>query len=384
MENISVFGLLTLLQALLIGATQLIAVQNASAQELPVKRENFQDVINGKNTDLYVLENSSGMKVAITNYGGRIVSWLAPDREGEFDDIVLGFGSLEEYINAGSSSYGATIGRYANRIAKGRFTLDNRTYELAINNPPNHLHGGPGGFYHVVFDASQLDERHLRLQYLSPDGEEGYPGNLLVQVQFILTEENELKIDYTASVDKPTVINLTNHAYFNLRGSRLGKVNDHELMINADHFTPVDDTSIPTGEIASVADTPLDFREMTPIGKRQSDDHVQLENVNGYDHNFVLNKEQAGELSLAARVHEPGTGRTMEIHTTEPGIQLYGGNFLDGSDVGKNGQPFAFRNGFCLETQHFPDSPNQPHFPSTRLDPGEFFHSITIHRLSTR
>ncbi len=384
MEYNSAFFFYVILSLLVAGVGQAAFNPDARAQNLPVEREHFQKVIDGKKTDLFVLENRNGMKVAITNYGGRIVSWLAPDRDGNFDDIVLGFESLEEFINAGSSSYGATIGRYANRIANARFTLDHRTYELAENNPPNHLHGGPGGFFHVVFDAKQLDDRHLRLQYLSPDGEEGYPGNLLVQVQFILTENDELKIEYTAATDKPTVLNLTNHAFYNLRGSKLGKFNDHELMINADHYTPVDETAIPTGEIASVAGTPFDFREMTPIGKRQSDDHIQLEYVRGYDHNFVLNKDQAGLLTHAATVFDPDSGRVMEIYTTEPGIQFYGGNFLDGSDIGKGGQPHEFRYGFCLETQHFPDSPNQSHFPSTRLDPGEFFHSITIHRLSAK
>ena len=355
----------------------------ASANEMPVDRENFQKTVNGKQTDLYVLENSNGMKVAITNYGGRIVSWLAPDRDGNLDDIVLGFESLEEFKTAGSSSYGATIGRFANRIAKAKFELDGQTYKLAVNNPPNHLHGGPKGFYHVVFDATQISERHVRMQYLSPDGEEGYPGNLLLQVQFFLNDSNELTIDYTAVTDRPTVINVTNHAFYNLRGASLGKINDHEIMINAAHYTPVDETAIPTGEIVSVAGTPFDFREMTRIGNRQSDDYAQLEYVRGYDHNFVLNQSEPGKMTLAARVYEPESGRIMEIETTEPGIQFYGGNFLDGSDIGKSGQPHEFRYAFCLEPQHFPDSPNQSHFPSTRLDPGKFFHSTSIYRLKT-
>ncbi len=377
--KLSEIGVVVLLVA---GAQQHIMVDELSAQMLPVEQENFQSVINGKQTDLFVLENNNGMKVAITNYGGRIVSWLAPDRDGNMDDIVLGFESLEEYRTAGSSSYGATIGRFANRIAGGKFELDGETFQLEINNPPNHLHGGPGGFYHVVFDAQQLSSRHLRLQYLSPDGEEGYPGNLLVQVQFILNDDDELIIDYTAATDKSTVINLTNHAFFNLRGASLGIINDHELMINASHYTPVDDTAIPTGEITPVEGTPFDFREMAPIGMRQSRDHAQLRYVRGYDHNYVIDREQKDKIALAARIYEPETGRIMEIETTEPGIQFYGGNFLDGSDTGKSGRPHEFRYAFCLEPQHFPDSPNQPDFPSTRLDPGELFHSVSIYRLT--
>lgn len=366
------------------GFSQIVMIKNVAAKDLPVKRENFRSVINGKETDLFVLKNRNGMEIAITNYGGRIVSWLAPDRDGNPDDIVLGFESLEDFRTAGSSSYGATIGRFANRIAGGRFKLDGQTYQLNTNNPPNHLHGGAKGFYHVVFDALQISDRQLRLQYMSPDGEEGYPGNLLVQVQFILNDSNELTIDYTATTDKSTVVNFTNHAFFNLRGAALGDVKSHELMINASHYTPVDETAIPTGKLEPVEGTPFDFREMRSIGKRQEEDHVQLKYVRGYDHNFVLHQEQPGKLTLAARIYDPLTGRIMEIETTEPGIQLYGGNFLNGSDIGKNGQPHEFRNAFCLEPQHFPDSPNQPAFPSTRLDAGEFFHSVTVYRLSTK
>jgi len=376
------FGARTFIIILTAVFIHMFAAPVATAGDALPDRENFRMEIDGKQTDLFVLENSNGMKIAITNYGGRIVSWLAPDRDGQLDDIVLGFNSLSEFRNAGSSSYGATIGRYANRIANARFELDGETFQLAVNNPPNHLHGGPGGFYHVVFDAEQLSPRHLRLRYLSEDGEEGYPGNLLVQVQFILNDSNELTIDYTATTDKPTVLNLTNHAFFNLRGSGLGLIDDHQLMVNADYFTPVDETAIPTGELAPVQGTPFDFREMTAIGKRQSEDHRQLEYVRGYDHNFVINRDNPGELVLAARLHEPESGRIMEIETTEPGIQVYAGNFLDGSDVGKKGQAHEFRYAICLEPQHFPDSPNQPHFPSTRLDPGELFHSISVYRLS--
>jgi len=349
--------------------------------ELPVSREDFQTEVNGKQTDLYILQNDNGMKVAVTNYGGRIVSWLAPDRNGEFDDVVLGFPSIDAYLNANAVYHGALIGRYGNRIAAGRFTLDGEKYELATNNGPNHLHGGPGGFHAVVWDAKQLDDQHLMLEYTSEDGEEGYPGNLMVRVLYILNDDNELKIDYTAVTDKPTVVNLTNHAYFNLGGAATGTINDHLLTVNADRYNPVDSTLIPTGELAPVDNTPFDFREATPIGRRVDDDNIQLEYGNGYDHNFVLNKEKEGALSPAARVVDPESGRMLEIATTEPGIQLYGGNFMNGSDIGKKGRPYEFRTALALEPQHFPDSPNKPSFPSTVLRPDEYYHTISVYRM---
>ena len=349
--------------------------------ELPIDREDFQTELDGKKTDLYVLQNSTGMKVAITNYGGRIVSWLAPGRNGTFDDVVLGFDSIDGYLNANAVYHGALIGRYGNRIGGGRFELNGREYELATNNGPNHLHGGPGGFHNVVWEARQLDSRHLRLEYFSEEGEEGYPGNLKVQVLYILTDAGELKIDYTAVTDQPTVVNLTNHAYFNLGGTATGTINDHILTINADRYTPVDSTLIPTGELAPVDGTPFDFRNPTRIGERVDAGHRQLEHGNGYDHNYVLNKEEAGTLSLAARVFDPGTGRQLEIRTTEPGLQFYGGNFMNGSDIGKKGIPYEFRTALALETQHFPDSPNRPSFPSTVLRPGEIYHTLSIYSL---
>lgn len=350
--------------------------------ELPVDREDFQTEINGKQTDLYILQNRNGMKLAITNYGGRIVSWMATDRDGKFDDVVLGFGNIEGYLNANAVYHGALIGRYGNRIAGGRFRLDGREYTLATNNGPNHLHGGPGGFHNVVWEAEQLDEQHLRLEYYSEDGEECYPGNLQVQVLYILTDANELKVDYTAVTDKPTVVNLTNHAYFNLGGAATGTINDHLLTLNADRYTPVDTTLIPTGELAPVENTPFDFREPIPIGERVEADHTQLEHGNGYDHNFVLNKQVEGALALAARAVDPESGRQLEIRTTEPGIQFYGGNFMDGSDIGKKGEPYEFRTAFALEPQHFPDSPNKPSFPSTVLRPGALYHTLTLYKMS--
>ena len=345
---------------------------------------NFQTEINGKTTGLFKLENDNGIEVYITNYGGRIVSWLVPDRDGKNADIVLGYDSIEGYLNSNEVYFGSLIGRYGNRIAEGNFELDGKEYTLAINNPPNHLHGGPNGFHNVIWDAKQISDKHLRLQYFSEDGEEGYPGNLQVQVHYLLNNDNELMIDYTAVTDQKTVVNLTNHAFFNLAGAGSGTVNNHELMINAEHFTPVDSTLIPTGEIATVAGTPFDFTSPKAIGRDLDQENEQLDFGMGFDHNFVLNKQNQGALELAARVYEPESGRVMEVLTTEPGIQFYGGNFLDGSDTGKEGVPYEFRSAFCLETQHFPDSPNQPNFPTTVLEPGEMYHTVTVHRFSTR
>ncbi|WP_234573442.1 aldose epimerase family protein [Rhodohalobacter sp. 614A] len=348
-----------------------------------MQKSNFQTEIEGRQTDLFVLQNQQGMKVGITNYGGRIVSWLAPDKNGEYDDIVLGFDSIDGYLNANEVYFGALIGRYGNRIQKGQFSLNGETYSLATNNGQNHLHGGPGGFHNVVWDASQLDDQHLVLTYFSEDGEEGYPGNLSVKVKYTLTPQNELKIDYTATTDSPTPINLTNHAFFNLGGAASGTINEHELTIYGSKYTPVDSTLIPTGEMTAVEGTPFDFTSSKAIGEDLSADNTQLEYGQGYDHNFILDKEQPGKLTQAAKVTDPASGRTMEVFTTEPGIQFYGGNFLDGSDTGKEGQPYTHRTAFCLETQHFPDSPNHPDFPSTVLNPGEIYHSLSIYKFST-
>lgn len=351
---------------------------------LPIKVEDFRTTVNNRNINLFVLKNKKGMKVAITNYGGRIVSWMVPDKNGNFDDIVLGFDNIQQYFTAKEKYFGALIGRYGNRIADGQFSLEGEFYNLAKNNGPNHLHGGLGGFHNVVWDAKQLDGQHLRLEYVSEDGEEGYPGTLKVQVLYILNDDNELKIDYTAVTDEATVVNLTNHAFFNLGGAASGTINDHELMINAEEYTPVDSTLIPTGEIAPVTNTPFDFTEPTAIGERLSQDNEQLAFGKGYDHNFVLDKEGQGTLTLAARVHEPESGRVMEIFTTEPGLQFYGGNFMDGSDTGKEGEPYEFRTAFCLEPQHFPDSPNQPQFPSTVLQPSQIYHTLSVYKFTTQ
>jgi aldose 1-epimerase len=336
----------------------------------------------GKPIDLYTLTNSHGMRVAIANYGGVVVSIVVPDREGKPGDVVLGFDNLEGYLGK-QPYFGALIGRYANRIGNARFKLDGVEYKLPANDGPNSLHGGTQGFDKRVWTAREISGQHpaLQLTYLSPDGEEGYPGKLHVKVVYSLSEDNALRIEYTATTDKHTVVNLTNHSYFNLAGQVNGDILKHEMMINADRFTPIDSTLIPTGELRKVAGTPFDFRKPTPLGARIDADDEQIRFGKGYDHNFVLNRAGHG-LSLAARVTDPESGRVLEVLTTQPGTQLYTGNFLDGSIHGKGGKAYARRSAFCLETQHFPDSPNKPSFPSTELKPGETYRETTVYRFS--
>jgi aldose 1-epimerase len=349
-----------------------------------VKMTPFGKTKDGQSVDLFTLTNVHGIEVAIASYGGTLVSLKTPDRHGKFADIVLGFDTLEGYLGV-EPYFGAIVGRYGNRIAKGRFTLDGHEYRLAQNNDANALHGGLKGFDKRVWqakDASANGVAALALRYLSPDGEEGYPGNLSVTVTYSLTAKDELKIDYAATTDKDTVLNLTNHSYFNLAGQGQGDILPEVVMIAADRFTPVDSTLIPTGELRSVAGTPLDFRKPTPIGARINENHEQLRFGHGYDHNFVLNGGSAG-LKLAARVTEPSSGRVMEVMTTEPGLQFYTGNFLDGTIRGKSNAVYGRRSAFCMETQHFPDSPNQPKFPSTVLKPGGHCKSTTVFRFST-
>jgi aldose 1-epimerase len=343
-----------------------------------VTQSEFGTTPEGVNVDLYTLTNKNGLRARITNYGGILVSLEVPDRDGNLGDITLGYDKLDGYI-ANNPYFGALIGRYGNRIAKGSFTLDGVAYQLAKNNGENHLHGGLRGFDKVVWQAEPVetaDAVGVKLTYLSPDGEEGYPGNLSCEVTYLLTNENELKISYTATTDKPTPINLTHHSYFNLTcGKR--DILGHELTLNADRYTPVDAGLIPTGEIAPVAGTPMDFTKPKTIG-------AEIDQVpGGYDHNYVLNKADS-EISLAASVYEPDSGRVMEIYTTEPGIQFYSGNFLDGTITGKGGVVYAKHYGFCLETQHFPDSPNKPDFPSTILRPGETYRHETVHKFSAK
>jgi len=363
-------------------------IVGAQAQTRPAyvetRREAFQKEIDGKKVDLYILKASTGMVVKITNQGGKIVQLLVPDKDNHLGDVVLGYETVDQYVT-GRASFGAIIGRYANRIAKGRFTLNGREYQLPVNNGPNHLHGGKGTHF-LVFEARQLDARTLQLTYNFKDGEEGYPGNTSLKVVYAVTDDQELRITYEAVTDRPTVVNFTNHAFFNLAGEGRGDILDHELIINADRFTPIDATSIPTGELRAVKGTPMDFTRPARIGARINDSDEQLKFGTGYDHNYVLNKT-AGELSFAARLSDPVSGRIMKVYTTEPGMQLYTGNFLTGkapNDVGKGGKPYPVRSAVCLETQHFPDSPNKASFPTTVLNPGQWFTSTTVYKFSPR
>ncbi len=369
--------------AILTAATLLmVGCQKEKVTQSGLLRSNFQTELNGKKTDLYVLTNSNGLEMCVTNYGGIVVSLTAPDREGNFSDIVMGDDSIEIYLNTPKDAYyGAIIGRYGNRIGNAKFTLDSVEYALAPNNNGNSLHGGVNGFDNVVWDAVQVDGQTLELTYVSPDGEEGYPGTLTTKVTYKLTNDNEFYISYEATTDKATVINLTHHSYFNLKGDdKSSDINGHVLMLNADQFTPVNEGLIPTGELVAVEGTPMDFRTPTAIGDRVNDTtYQQIVYGLGYDHNWVLNKPAAGEMSLAAKVIEPESGRTMEVYTTEPAIQFYGGNFMPGV-TGKAGKFYPYRGAFCLETQHYPDSPNQPQFPSTVLRPGETYKHICIYK----
>jgi aldose 1-epimerase len=380
-----IFMLLICCGSLSLAACNNSKTMNNSSSDSPqvaIDSSSFNTTVNGKQVGLYNLKNKNGLSVLITNFGGRIVSFLVPDKNGVLTDVVLGYQKLSGYQKETDPYFGALIGRYGNRIAKGKFSLEGKEYQLAINNAPNTLHGGPAGFHVRVWDAKPVGANALELTYVSKDTEEGYPGTLTAKVTYTLTDNNELKIDYAVSTDKTTVQNLTNHAYWNLDGQGKPTINDHLLMINADKFTPVDKTLIPTGELKDVAGTPFDFRTSTAIGLRVDADDEQIKAGPGYDHNFVLNKDGAG-ISLAAKVTGPETGITMEVSTTEPGIQFYGGNFLDGKDHdGKGGIAYPRRSAFCLETQHFPDSPNQPSFPSTVLKPGTTYTSTTIYKFS--
>lgn len=343
---------------------------------------NFQKTIDRKKTNLYVLTNKNNLQAAITNYGGRLVSLLVPDKSGKLTDVVVGFDSVDGYEKSTEPYFGATIGRYGNRIAKGKFSLDNKEYTLFTNNGANTLHGGKKGYQYVVWDATQPNDHTLELIYLSKDMEEGFPGNLNVKVTYSLTDDNELKIDYLATTDKKTVVNLTNHAFFNLNGEGSGTILNHVLQIDADRYTPVDTGLIPTGKNAPVADTPFDFRKPTAIGARINDDNEQLKNGKGYDHNYVLNAHQP--LGLVANVLGDKTGIYMEIYTDEPGLQFYSGNFMQSKNTFKGGTKDDFRTALALETQHFPDSPNQKDFPSTVLKPGDTYKTSSAYKFSTK
>jgi aldose 1-epimerase len=353
--------------------------------ESSMSKQSFGKTSDGTEVFLYTLKNKNGMEARITNYGGLVVSLLVKDRNGVAGDIVLGFDSLSSYLKD-TPYFGALIGRYGNRIGKGEFQLGGTKYSLATNNGANHLHGGLKGFDKVVWtvdDKASVPGESLVLTYLSKDGEEGYPGNLSVRVVYSVTNDNELNIDYTASTDKLTVANLTHHSYFNLAGASAGSILDHEMFIDASRFTPIDSGLIPTGELKNVAGTPMDFTTPTAIGARIGQGDDQLKKGGGYDHNWVLNKP-FGTMGLAARAYEKTSGRVMEVLTTEPGLQFYSGNFLNGTHVGKGGTPYQYRSGFCLETQHYPDSPNKPDFPTTVLEPGKTYTSTTMYRFSTK
>ena len=358
----------------------LVCLTSTGLMRAEVRIENFDEV------QLHTLTNSSGMTVKVTNYGAIITSIIVPDRNGNLADVAFGYSSLEEYVNALSTPYfGAVVGRYGNRIGEGTFSIDGTSYELQTNNGDHHLHGGYRGFDKVVWSAKVLEGKNaVQLTHVSLDSEEGYPGRLVAKVTYKLTDKNEILINYQATTDKATPVNLTQHTYFNLQGEGSDTILDHRLMINADKFTPIDSGLIPTGELRSVSGTPFDFTSAKPIGQDIEADDEQLQFGLGYDHNWVLNKgKEEGVMTLAARVTDPKSGRVLEIHTTEPGIQFYCGNFLDGTLKGKSGRPYPYRSGFCLETQHFPDSPNKPNFPSTILRPGETYKSQTVFSFST-
>jgi aldose 1-epimerase len=350
-----------------------------TTKKAAIRSARFGQFPGGQPVEIFTLTSGNGMEVRTTSYGAAIVSVRVPDRSGAVADVVLGFDTLDDYV-AKNRYFGVVVGRYGNRIAKGRFTLDGRTYELATNNGANHLHGGVKGFDKALWRAEPFERdgrAGVAYSYVSQDGEEGYPGALRVRVTYTLSPSNELTADYEATTDKATPVNLTQHSYFNLAGDGSGDILGHQLTLDADRFTPVDETLIPTGELAPVAGTPFDFRQPDAIGARIGADHQQLRFGNGYDHNWVVNRKGAG-LAHAARVVEPKTGRTLDVSTTEPGVQFYSGNFLDGTVTGKSGRVYQRRYGLCLETQHFPDSPNHPDFPSTILRPGERLQSKTV------
>lgn len=352
---------------------------NAGENKAGISKTAFDAQINGKTVSLWTLTNKGGLEMNVTNYGGKVVSLLVPDKNGKLVDVVTGYHKLDDYLKSGEPYFGAAIGRYGNRIANGQFILNGQTYQLAQNNGPNNLHGGPKGFHAVVWDAVQLDESTLELSYLSIDGEEGFPGNLTVKMIYRLTDQNEFRIDYSATTDKTTICNLTNHAYYNLSGEGSETILDHLLEINADAYIPTNEVAIPLGEIAPVAGTPMDFRTPIAIGARIDEAFQDLKFGNGYDHTYVINRGNE-ELTFTARVSSPLSGILMELYTDQPGVQLYTGNYMNGTEVGKTGKAYLKRAGFCLETQHYPDSPNQPQFPSVVLNPGETYLHKVVHR----
>ncbi|MBS1598906.1 MAG: galactose mutarotase [Bacteroidetes bacterium] len=362
--------------------TDTTAVKKVEAT-LPSK-ESFHQVMDGKQVDLYFLKNKNNMQAMVTNYGGRLVSLIVPDKNNKMTDVVLGFDSVQQYRASTEAYFGATIGRFGNRIAKGKFVLDGKSYSLFTNNGPNTLHGGKKGFQDVVWDVVGSNDSSIQLSYLSKDGEENFPGNLTVNVTYTLQDDNTLKIDYEAKTDKKTIINLTNHAFFNLNGQGSGSILNHVLQINADKYTPADSTLIATGKIDPVANTPYDFTKPTAIGARIEDKNEQLKNGNGYDINYVLGMNVSKQFRHAATVTGDKSGIIMDVYTVEPGLQFYTGNFMRGKNTMKGGSKDEFRTAFCLETQHFPDAPNKPNFPSPVLKPGEVYKSTSLYRFSAK
>lgn len=345
--------------------------------------DRFHPSTHGGRVVAHRLSNASGMEAYFTNYGARLIRLRVPDSEGRFDDVVLGYDTLQDYLDSIEKYYGATIGRVGNRIANGHFMLDGTSRKLFCNQPPNHLHGGNNGFHNVVWDVADVGESSLTYRYVASESKDGYPGTLTVEVTFSLEDEDALRITYEATTDAPTLVNLTNHAYFNLAGAGSGSVARHHIRMMADSFTPVTPSMIPTGEILSVTGTPFDLRESTPMGRHWNSSDEQIQIAGGYDHNFVLRKTGLDEPELAARVEDPASGRILDVLTTEPGIQFYTANALSGLDVGREGVAYMPRTAFCLETQHYPDSPNQPGFPSIRLDPADTYRSTTVYRFGT-
>lgn len=355
-------------------------------KELPLLNESaFKTEVDGKAVDLYTLKSASGLTMQVTNLGARVVALWVPDKNGKYEDIVLGYDSIDRYINnKGERFLGPIVGRYANRIAKGQFELDGTTYQLPINNNGQTLHGGLKGLDMVVWNVDKVTDNEIHLSYVSPDGEEGFPGTMKIDLTYALTPENEFKITYAATTDKATVINLSHHGLFNLKGEGNGTITDHILTINASNTTPVDSVLIPSGEIASVEGTPFDFRKPTSIGERIDVENEQLKNGAGYDHNWVIDRKTDKDVELVASIYEPASGRKMEVWTDQPGLQFYSGNFFDGKVTGKTDKPLKYREAFALETQHFPDSPNHANFPTTRLNPGETYTQTCIYKFSVQ
>lgn len=371
---------------IIISFFSLIQCNSNKKDESMIKKELFGKLTDGREAYLFTLTNPSGSQVKLTNYGAAVVSLIVPDRDGKMSDVILGYDDLDGYVN-NSAYIGVIVGRYGNRIGKGQFQLDGNNYQLTINDGPNHLHGGTTGYHKVLWNAEEVESKlgpAVKFTFTSPDGYEGFPGTVTTSVTYTWTADNELRIDYTGTTDKTTILNPTNHAYFNLTGDPKNTILDHELMINADSITPVDSTLITTGELTPVENTPMDFRKSTAIGARINTDTEQLKYGKGYDHNWVLNGYSKGKVSNAVALYEPKSGRLMEVLTDQPGMQFYSGNFLNGTITGKEGITYQYRTGLCLEAQCFPDSPNKPQFPSVTLKPGETYKQTTIYKFSVK